>query len=74
MTIFTDIDTLTSQLEEANNALTACLKSQSYRIGQRTLTRADLPEIRQTIRELESRLAAAQGSGGPAFITTRRVR
>ena len=74
MTIFTDSATLRLQLQEANNALIACLKSQEYRIGDRTYTRADLPEIRATISDLEARLAAAEGQAGPGFYSTRRAR
>lgn len=47
-------------------AETAILKGQSYRLGEKTLTRADLPEIRKGRQEWEARANAetAQASGG----------
>jgi len=73
MAIFTEQNILETQLAEANRALSACLAGQSYRIGERTLTRADLPEIRNTINELEAKLNAKAGRSGPAIRATRRT-
>jgi hypothetical protein len=73
MIIFTPESTLREQLEEANAALSACFASQSYTIGKRTFTRADLPEIRNTINELERKLNATTGRSGPAIRATRRT-
>lgn len=52
MSIWT-LDELEEQIAEYKAALKACSKSQSYTVGQRTLSRADLPEIRRTLRMLE---------------------
>lgn len=48
------------------NALAAVTVGQSYSINGRSMTRADLPEIRETIDWLEARIqnAAATDSGG----------
>ena len=45
----------------------ACTTNQSYTIGSRTLTRADLAEIRNTIKywaEIVTKLEAARKYGG----------
>ena len=48
-----------SQLKEINNAITAVLVGgQSYKLGSRQLTRADLSMLRTMKRELESELNA----------------
>lgn len=54
----------------------AVLKGQSYRFGERMLTRADLVEIRAGRREWEGRVAAEQAaragvSGGVALASFR---
>ena len=41
----------------------AILTSQSYSIGTRTLTKANLAEVRQAIKELEAKLARLNGAG-----------
>ena len=49
----------------------ACTTNQSYTIGSRTLTRADLAEIRNTIKYwagIVARLEAAKQFGGQSFI------
>lgn len=62
-------------------AETAVLKGQSYRMGERMLTLADLEQIRAGRREWEGRVAleaaAAGNSGGPlgvSFASFRSVR
>lgn len=50
----------------------AVLKGQSYRLGERMLTLADLEQIRAGRREWEGRVAAenaAAGSCGPAGVS-----
>ena len=51
--------TLEQRLAEVNTAIQAVLLGgQSYKIGSRNLTRADLSTLRSMRDELESRLAA----------------
>lgn len=46
------------QLQEVNSAISKILKGgQSYKIGTRSLTRADLSELYQMKKELESEIA-----------------
>lgn len=48
---------LCTELEEVNTAIYKILVAgQSYRIGSRTLTRADLAELRKLRAELQSQL------------------
>ncbi len=42
------------------NAEKAILSSQSYSVGGQTLTRADLGEVRKTIRELEQEVCSLE--------------
>lgn len=42
----------------------AVLLNQEYRIGTRSLRRADLSTIREAIEELESQIAALESNGG----------
>lgn len=55
------------RLEAYYKAEIAVLSSQEYKIGTNTLTRADLSEIRKTIKELENMVseleAVAAGKG-----------
>ena len=44
-------------------ALSACSRKQEYTIGDRSLTYADLPEIRQTIDWLESKQTRLTSGG-----------
>lgn len=54
-------------------ALRAAARGQSYSIEGRSLTRADVPEIRRTIDWLEARIArlqrAANGRGGVRHVS-----
>lgn len=46
-------------LEQINNAISAiAVSGQSYSIGSRSLTRANLSELRATKADLEARIAA----------------
>lgn len=61
--------TLEQRLAEVNTAIQAVLLGgQSYKIGSRSLTRADLSALRSMRDELESRLAAEGES--PLFSDT----
>ena len=52
------------ELEQVNNAITSILNgAQSYRIGTRSLTRADLAELRKWKKELEDLISALSGGG-----------
>lgn len=42
----------------------AVLLNQEYKIGTRSLRRADLSTIREAIEELESQIAALESTGG----------
>lgn len=50
------------QYLEAEKAI--LIAGQSYKIGNRTLTRADLTEIRKTINSLIASRATVDGGGG----------
>lgn len=51
-------------LEQINNAISAiAVSGQSYSIGSRSLTRANLSELRATKADLEARIAADERSG-----------
>ena len=53
-----------TQLEEVNAAISAILLGgQSYKIGSRTLTRADLSTLYKMKNELESAVNEAETSG-----------
>lgn len=53
----------TEQLAEINEAISAILNgAQSYRIGTRSLTRANLRDLLQERQRLEFAVAAEQGS------------
>lgn len=58
-------------LEFARAAIaTITLTGQAYTINGRTLTRADLPELRETVDWLEQRIAA-DGGESPKLIKVR---
>lgn len=61
------IDELKTMLEEVNNAIVKVLQGQSYSLGSRSVTRADLAELRDFRKELEAEISALEESG-----TTRR--
>lgn len=71
MAIFTSIE-LAEQKAAWKAALLAISTSQSYTIGKRTLTRADLPEVRKMLEwfdKLESELSSS--TSGPLFVEGR---
>ena len=55
------------QLEAVDEAILKVLSGQSYSLGSRTVTRADLKQLRLFRKELESDIAALETNG-----TTRR--
>jgi len=59
------LDILKTRLEMYLAAETAILQAQSYTIGSRALTRADLKEVRETINTLEMQINSL-GRGGRA--------
>jgi hypothetical protein len=70
MAIFTS-EELTEQISAWKAALLAVAASQSYTISNRTLTKADLPEIRNTLTFLEKQKDATAGRTGPHFAAGR---
>jgi hypothetical protein len=72
MAIFTATE-LTEQLAAWKAALLAVANSQSYSISGRTLTKADLPEIRNTLQFLEKEQDRTSGRNGP-YYTAGRVK
>lgn len=64
---------LDEMLADWKQALRSCSSGQSYTIGTRSLSRADLPEIRETLKWLYSeRTAMVNGDGCQAMIVTAR--
>lgn len=65
--LFTDAE-LDTQIAAYKTALTALAKAQSYTLEfgatRQQLTRADLPEIRQTLTWLQEQRAATAGVAG----------
>ena len=59
-----ELERLRSRLELYYEAEAAVLAGQSYRIGTRTLQRADLAQIRQAIKELEAQIEMIECSAG----------
>lgn len=71
MAIFTSAE-LSEQKTAWKAALLAVSTSQSYTIGKRTLTRADLPEIRKMLEWLDKLESEASAAGsGPLFVEGR---
>lgn len=62
---------LLSLLADWKAAYRAASTGKSYTIANRTLTRYDLPEIREQLSYLENELAALSGGRGPAFVRAR---
>lgn len=58
------LERLKSRLQLYYEAEAAVLSGQSYRIGTRTLQRADLAQIRQAIKELESQVEMLERDAG----------
>ncbi len=73
MSIWT-LEELDEQIATYKQALLYCSKSQSYTVGQRTLSRADLPEIRRTLRWLEREKEVLEGKAGPQMLRGRPKR
>lgn len=70
MTAFTTAE-IDAQLTLWKSALAACSGNQSYALGGRSLTRADLPEIRNTIDWLEQkRMRTSNGGARVRYGTT----
>lgn len=72
MAIFT-LPEIIEQLAAWKQALVSCSSGQSYTIGSRSLSRADLPEIRQTLEWL-AKQRDAMTEGGPVMISQGRPR
>ena len=54
-----------AELEQVEAAITSILSgAQSYRIGTRSLTRAELSELRKWKKELEDEIASLSGGSG----------
>ena len=68
MTVEEQIAEKRELLNEVNTAIKAVLTGQSYTLGSRSVTRADLGELRSFRRELEGEIAALEVNG-----TLRRV-
>ena len=58
------LERLKSRLQLYYEAEAAVLSGQSYRIGTRMLQRADLAQIRQAIKELESQVEMLERDAG----------
>lgn len=58
------LERLKNRLQLYYEAEAAVLSGQSYRIGTRTLQRADLAQIRQAIKELEAQVEMLECSAG----------
>jgi hypothetical protein len=52
------------ELADVNTAIRKILLAQSYTIGSRSLTRANLAELRGWKKELEDEIAALSGGSG----------
>lgn len=57
------LEILKQRLELYLNAERKILSGQSYRVGSRELTRANLAEVRAVIDDLSSQIDMADGSG-----------
>lgn len=63
MTIQEDIAEKKELLYEVNTAIKKVLTGQSYTLGSRSVTRADLDDLRSFRRELEAEIKALEESG-----------
>lgn len=70
MSLFTR-EELLAQAAEYKKALTAVAHSKSYSMGNRTLTRQDLSEIRKQLRWIEDELRSLEGKRGPVIAPVR---
>lgn len=62
---------LDEQIALYKDALKKCASGASYSIGSRSLTRQDLPRIREHLAYLADELAALQGRRGPVMVQAR---
>lgn len=69
---------LDAQISAYKAALLAVSAMQSYQMDtgltKKTVTHADLPEIRSTLKYLQNERAALAGSSGPQFLSVRPPR
>ena len=63
MTIQDKIAEKKELLAEVNTAIKKALSGQSYTLGSRSVTRADLDDLRSFRRELEAEIAALEERG-----------
>lgn len=73
MAIFTSTE-IEEQLAEWKTALKRCAAGQSYEVEGRKLTRADLPEIRATLRFLDAERAKISGHTASVTVVGRPAR
>jgi len=64
---------ITEQITSFKKALIAVSNSQEYRIDGKTMTRADLPEIRNTLEWLDLERSKINSSSGCSTILSGRV-
>lgn len=62
---------LDEQIRIYKEALKKCASGASYSIGSRSLTRQDLPSIREHLAYLSGELAALEGRRGPVIVEGR---
>ncbi|WP_165071021.1 hypothetical protein [Desulfovibrio sp. ZJ200] len=62
---------LDEQITLYKRALKACASGASYTIGSRSLTRQDLPRIREHLAYLAGELAALDHGRGPVLVQAR---
>lgn len=65
------LEEINATLDLWKKALNACATGKSYTIGDRSLTRQDLPEIRNTIEWLESRKKKLMGRTSTLYVKPR---
>ena len=73
MSAFT-LQEIEEQISAFKKALMAISTGQEYSIGNRRMTRADLPEIRKTLEWLAAEKRSALGQGGPVILVGRLKR
>lgn len=61
------LKTTLQQLEEVQAAISAVMLNQSYTMGGRSLTRANLAALQDREEKLLARYKGEQGTGGPAI-------
>ena len=73
MSVFT-LQEIEEQITAFKRALMAISTGQEYSIGNRRMTRADLPEIRNTLDWLAAEKRKIQTQGGPQILVGRPKR